>query len=330
MYALSHLNNHDLLEAFSGLVAQDRRTTAALLAYIAEIDARHLYLQAGFESMKAYCMAVLHLSEQGAYKRLLVARLGRHLPAIFPAIADGRLHVKGAVLLSSRLTSDNADDLIAAAANRPSSEIELMIASRFPRAESLRLDDGIAPQVVVTQRPEAKPLSPGIVDSPPKVRTRIEPLSAERFTLQVTLPGETHDKLRRLQDLLGHAVPNGDVAQVLDRAFDALMVELEKRKFGGASVREPTHRRAIHAQTRKAVYERDRGRCVALLEDGRRCGSTKRIEFDHIIPLAKGGKSTIDNLRTLCRAHNQAAAEQEFGIEFVERKKASRRPFASR
>jgi hypothetical protein len=345
-YALTHLPDDVLLNGFAALATQDRKTTAALLAHIAEIDARHLYLRAGFESMRAYCVHELHLSEDGAAKRLQVARLARELPALFPAIADGRLHMRAVRALAPRLTPANVDEWIAAAANKTVSEIEVLIAHQFPQPERLRLDDGISPQVVVPQRSETKPHAPGHADFTPghasepapaipmsdaaapiavapRVRTKIAPLSPERYTLQVTLPGATHDKLRRAQELLGHAVPSGDVAQVLDRALDALLGRLEKRKFGLAAkpraARPAAHPRSIHAQIRHAVYKRDGGRCVFIGEEGRRCGSRSRLEFDHVLPLARGGRTTIANLRLLCRAHNLHAAERAFGRDFMQR-----------
>lgn len=48
---------------------------------------------------------------------------------------------------------------------------------------------------------------------------------------------------------------------------------------------------------RFAIYKRDGNRC-------RKCGSTRNLEVDHIIPIAKGGKSTMDNLQTLCHRCN--------------------------
>jgi len=54
------------------------------------------------------------------------------------------------------------------------------------------------------------------------------------------------------------------------------------------------------------------------------------LEIDHIVPQAKGGKGTTDNLRVRCRAHNRLAAENEFGREHVERKIDERRRAVSR
>jgi 5-methylcytosine-specific restriction endonuclease McrA len=50
------------------------------------------------------------------------------------------------------------------------------------------------------------------------------------------------------------------------------------------------------------------------------------LELDHIRPVALGGKSTADNLRLCCRAHNSLYAEQIFGREHMDqfRKDADR------
>src|SRR5260221_13084558 len=64
--------------------------------------------------------------------------------------------------------------------------------------------------------------------------SRVAPLGPRRFALQVTIEQSTHDKLRYAQQLLGHQVPTGDIAKVLDRALDALISRLEKRKFAAA------------------------------------------------------------------------------------------------
>src|SRR5439155_12683348 len=79
------------------------------------------------------------LSEDGAYKRIHAARAARQFPALFSAVAEGRLHLTGAGLLAPHLTAENADELPAAAAYRTKPEIELLLARRFPRSELLAL-----------------------------------------------------------------------------------------------------------------------------------------------------------------------------------------------
>ncbi|MBK7367553.1 MAG: HNH endonuclease [Candidatus Eisenbacteria bacterium] len=56
--------------------------------------------------------------------------------------------------------------------------------------------------------------------------------------------------------------------------------------------------------------------------DGRRCECRTNLEFDHVVPLARGGLTTVENVRLCCRAHNQYAAERVFGEGFMRGKRA--------
>jgi 5-methylcytosine-specific restriction endonuclease McrA len=154
----------------------------------------------------------------------------------------------------------------------------------------------------------------------------VAPLSPQRFVLQVTVGQATHDKLRHAQALLGHQIPSRDVAQVLDRALDALIQKLERQKLAATAkprrTQRPTaSRRHIPARVRRAVWERDQGQCTYVSEAGRRCGSRTRLEFDHVDEVARGGKATVEGIRLRCRAHNQYAAECTFGTEFMHHKR---------
>jgi hypothetical protein len=61
-----------------------------------------------------------------------------------------------------------------------------------------------------------------------------------------------------------------------------------------------TVRRVIPTQVKLEVWKRDGGKCA-------KCGATKDIHFDHIIPWSKGGSSsTADNIQLLCGKHNLA------------------------
>ena len=74
--------------------------------------------------------------------------------------------------------------------------------------------------------------------------------------------------------------------------------------------------RFIPAHIKVAVFKRDHGACVYQnVNTGKQCGSTFQIQFDHVVPVAKGGESRIENLRILCASHNRLEAERVFGKE---------------
>ena len=157
-YTLAHLSDEVLLRNLAALVVRDRVTTATLLAHIAEVDARRLYVPAGYPSMHAYCVDELRLSEDAAYKRIQAARAARQFPALFVALAEGRLHLAAACLLAPHLTPRNADELIEEATHRRKCEIEELLALRFPArgVSALRAMSQLAPGQVAEARALAK------------------------------------------------------------------------------------------------------------------------------------------------------------------------------
>ena len=333
-YSLTHLSDRVLLRQVAFIVSRDRRITAVLLAHLAEIDTRRLYLALGYPSMHAYCVGELRFSDDAAYKRIQAARAARRFPQLFAAVEDGRLHLTAVRLLAPHLTAENADELISAATHNRTVDIETWLARRFPSAEPslppTRVKVLAAPAPVRLQSATALPLleppaelALGQVDDFPQ---ESKPEPEERFLLQVTLDKSTHDKLRYAQALLSHAVLPGDIAAVLDRALEALIETCEKKKFARTArprtARPNPGRRTIPAAVRREVWVRDGGRCTFVGASGHRCATRHRLEFDHVDPVARGGQATVQGMRLRCRPHNQLEAERAFGVEFMERKRS--------
>src|SRR5262245_46655704 len=353
-YSLSHLADHDLLRELHSLVATDRSTTADILAHLAEVDARKLYLPAAFPSLHAYCVGELRMSADAASKRIQAARVAREFPAIFPAVADGRLHLSAVVLLAPHLSRETAAELLAAAANKSKAEIELLLVQRFPRSDVPTRTEAITtpenadeqapghaapmagPLVLETVQPSSCQHAPGHAVSPAE-RTKIAPLSPGKFALQGTMTQEMYDDLRYAKALLSHTPGSSDPMQVLARALREHVQTLEKRRFS-ASARSRSVRglgsanpRHIPAKVRKEVWLRDGGQCAFVSAAGKRCPARERLEFDHLDLVGRrshpseSGPPTADRIRLCCRAHNQYAAEQVYGAGFMQEKRGEAR-----
>jgi hypothetical protein len=328
------LSDAELLDEVKRLASQARRATAALVRALMEIDARKLYLRQGCASLFAYCTQVLHLAEGSAYNRIEVARAAQRLPVVLDALEDGSLTLTTIRLLAPHLTVANHVDVLRSAHHKSKREVEQLVAALSPKADvpsRIRRLPQASPSRVDSATPVRSPIesSTGLASvtsmtAPSKAREArdrsvIAPLAPSRFRLQVTLDAETHDKLRRAQDLLRHRIPDGDPAAVIDRALSLLLKDLEQHRCGAAA--RPRAAREAHAGSRwipaavkRAVWRRDEGRCAFVGAAGR-CTERAFLEFHHVQPFAAGGVTTTDNIQLRCRAHNAYEAAVFFSCD---------------
>ena len=330
-FSLTHVSDAVLLRDLAALIACDRMTTAKILAHIAEVDARRLYAPAGYSSMHAYCVGELRLSEDAAFRRIRAARAARQFPVLLVSLAEGKLNLAAVSLLAPHLTEENLEELLRVACCRRKAEIEEYLARRFGPAETLIRHPQSEPQLVLGRVEAANPEPETKGDgSDPSLENPQTPAQAERpcneaATAILVRARLSRAKLRYAQSLLSHAIPSGDVNQVLDRALDALIHQMEKRKIGATSrthrIRPTQSKRHIPAHVRRTVWDRDGGQCTFVSANGKRCDEPRFLEFDHVEPVARGGKATIENLRLRCRTHNQLEAERALGAGFMHRKR---------
>ena len=322
--AVSQLSDQELLTEVNVAVATERGATARLIALLAQIDDRRLYLGEGCSSLFTYCTQVLHLSEHAAYGRIEAARAVRKFPIILNFLTDGALTLTAVTLLAPHLTPANHRDVLNEARHQSKRDVEHLVARLRPLpaipATVRKLPASSAPANLV-RPPAAEPTinhDSALFPAPSVPRpTVVTPLAPERYKVQFTVSRETHDKLRRAQDLLRHAIPNGDAAAIFDRALTVLLADLEQAKFA-ATARPRAARpaasgsRHIPAAVRREVWKRDDGRCAFVGTHGR-CTERGFLEFHHVVPYAEGGATVAENLELRCRAHNIYEAEQYFG-----------------
>ncbi len=78
--SIRSLSDEQLLHGIEAAAANEREATARLIALLAEMDARGLYLQQGYSSLFVYCTRCLRLSQHAAYGRIEAARAARKFP----------------------------------------------------------------------------------------------------------------------------------------------------------------------------------------------------------------------------------------------------------
>ena len=134
--SIRHMSDFVLKREFTAALTGVRCSIVRLLEFMAEFDARRLYLPEGYSSVFAYCVEAMHMSEDSAAKRIRAARAVRRFPEILPALADGRLHLSAVGLLAAHLTENNVSELMLAAAYQTKAKISLMLATRFPQPDA--------------------------------------------------------------------------------------------------------------------------------------------------------------------------------------------------
>jgi len=356
---LSHLTDDELLRRLSDVLKQSRRVESDLVAHIAEVDARRLFVGEASPSMFQYCIDVLHLSKAEAYLRIAAARASRKHPVLLTMLEDGRLHLSGISVLAPHLTKANCDELLTRAIHKTKDTIKELAAEIAPKPDVpsvvRKLPSRQAPASAkasarprrssesgggkpATQTPteprsdtarsdsvgqncQAAPPSPApVVPEKPAV---VEPLAPSRFKVQFTASAEFRDKIERLSALM----PGVDLASVMEAAVTEKLERLEAKRFGKTkkprkSLEEADTApgvRGISAAVRRFVWERDGGQCTYETVDGRRCPAREGVEFHHNEPYGVGGDRSANNIRLLCSTHTGYMADLDYGKDKMDR-----------
>ncbi|HWM86510.1 MAG TPA: HNH endonuclease, partial [Kofleriaceae bacterium] len=348
---LDVLSDDVLLARLREVLARSRRVEADLVAHIAEVDARRLYLREACPSMHVYATERLHLTDAEAYLRTTVARVSRRFPVALAMLADGRLHLSAIAKLAPHLRDDGAEALLARAAHRSKREIELLLAELAPKPDVPSLvrrlpgpaspanpsqlgPDGVIPAGMPRELAE-RGSKPGSPSSPcplaaPSRPAAVVSIAPARYKVQFTAGAELHDKIARAQALLRRQVPDGDLGAIVDRAMSLLLRELERARFAATAAPRKTtldtdaapSSRHIPAPVQRAVWERDGGQCTFHNRQGQRCPARERLEFHHVIPFGQGGDHSVTNIRLACAGHKAYQAELDYGAAFIARRRA--------
>ena len=275
-----------------------------------------------------YLLRVVHLREGAAFRRIAAMRVVHRLPLVAEALRDGRLCLSTVAVLEKLLTEENVGELVARAAfltkaevqrlavtlqprTAPKDGLRLLPSKQAPRETEAPLDEPSAPAASVVASP---PPPTALQLAPPPSRATLEPVTEDTYSLRVTVDAALEKDIQELRALLSHKIPNGDLTAVVREAIQCALEKHRKRRGAAEPARKrkipvvakPVEktvcgREPISAAVRREVWMRDEGRCSWCGPDGHRCGSTWQVELDHILPVALGGPSTVENLRILCK-----------------------------
>ncbi len=131
--AVGHLSDRELLDRLKHLAECERKATTSLIAHLAELDERRLYLAEGYSSLFTYCVQVLHLSEHAAYGRIQAARAVRRFPVLLDLLDEGSVNLTTVGLLAAHLTPNNYRELLDIARYKGKRQVEEVVAKLRPQ-----------------------------------------------------------------------------------------------------------------------------------------------------------------------------------------------------
>jgi hypothetical protein len=99
------------------------------------------------------------------------------------------------------------------------------------------------------------------------------------------------------------AVLNDPAKQAEWESINELMMDAYQTYLRQGYRRVPALSRYISDLVKEEVFERDGGQCV-------KCGSTRQLQYDHVIPYSRGGSNTAANIQLLCADCNRAKSNK--------------------
>ncbi len=291
----SEVSNNQLIKNLKTLKAREDQVLVSILEHIYEFERRNLYLVQGKSSLYDYLTQEMGYTESEAFRRMESARFLATNPELKTFVHDGHL------------TMTSITEIRAAVRSRDKTKEQKV--SRHEQVE-------LAKAVLNCSKKEAqKVLAQRLPDFKPVEYERKQELvdGGLQITLRFTKPQRLN--IQKVKDIMVRSGPIANTAKLIDNlsvfflrkkdlTADPSTHGLNSRK---ETVRNPAQpsRPKLAVSVRRAVFQRDGGRCQFKNGEGKICGTTYDIAIDHILPVSAGGGNELGNLRCLCRAHNQ-------------------------
>jgi len=336
---ITKLKDKELVEKFGVLVREEKEATASVVSHLSEIDRRKLYALEGYSSLFNYCVEKYHYSESEAFLRIQAARLSQHFPEILNYLEKDKMTLTTVKLISPYLTKDTKEVIFKETDQKSTREVEKVLAALFPQEEEV-LDTIRKLPLEKTAQNLTRCATSSLVK-----KESMKPVTSKRFKIEFSVSEELTKKIQRAKEILRHKYPQGKLEDILDEALELLLEKKDperkikrdasvvlrsqtngghkeeiRQKEPGASLKMPMalsdtgiRKRYVPEKIKLTVWNRDEGCCSYASPNGKPCGERNFLELDHIQPWSLGGDSTSENLRLLCRTHNQWRSEKTFG-----------------
>ncbi len=308
---LRHLRDQELLDGVREQASSERLLLTRILHYLREVERRRIHCDVGCGTLFDFAVKELKYSESQAGRRIQAMRLIKELPEVQRKIEEGTLNLSNISQAQAFFRSESngtAEQPPKPATAQRKRDVLKLLENKTARDGQKALIE-IGGNVAL-----------------PRERERV--LTVDKSEVRFVMDQDLKQKFDDIRSYLGPVAHAASFADFLRTMADTLLSLLRIKKFGrrrasrmgrnaadsipgqtgealGLPQKPPSggddvspNPRYIPPEVREYVWLRDKGSCKG-------CGKRSILNFDHIVPVAKGGRSTIDNLRLLCFACNQ-------------------------
>jgi hypothetical protein len=161
-----------------------------------------------------------------------------------------------------------------------------------------------------TKEPE-KVIEMGLNTSTRKLRSKFDELNDKKVVeKKIILNEQILKKIKKIQEGWGEF----SELEIIESLLDEKIKELEYKAKSNRKTDDNKLTRYISKDVKNEIIIRSEHRCEHISHNGKRCEERRNLEFDHIQPFALNGNRSVENIRLLCRGHNQRRSIKTFGI----------------
>ncbi|RYZ91065.1 MAG: HNH endonuclease [Proteobacteria bacterium] len=332
---------------FMEQLRRERRISIIVIYFMKEAYRRREWAR-NYPNFTKYCVERLKMSEADFYRKYSVLRTIEEIPEMEQKLLTGEIAPatvakvsqffhRESKIKSEPLTIEQKRDVFAKMEGLSHRQVERELAIRSPQSalpdktrqitETAFVRQFTTNQDLENKITRAKQLLMHTLPQPPsdcQLFTKITDLALEKID-PILKQKRMDQRAQREADRAGDLNQKGKVSAASARAetqkqqanlTDESNVSVSSGNSTGAkSTASPSRTRThIPEALKREVLQRDDYACSHVNYDtGKICGSKDAIELDHILPVAQGGENTLENLRVLCRTHNQLRALETYG-----------------
>jgi hypothetical protein len=330
----------NLIESLKAGVHEEKKLLADCLIQLSEIMKRNIHTKSGFSSLHKYCLSILPLSKGAVYRRTQVAgKIHRH-PILLELIGTGQLTLTAASVIVANIEVNTSDSQINSFVGKTVEEIKDLlgegdqyeapdsISRTKDRITEIPVNNNRAESSETTHASQAEKYAPMQNNAEQKSfsnnseSTKKEFSKEKRYVVQFTGSEALNNKLKRAREVLSHKYPDGKCEEILEEALDALLAKFAPENQKSNNMNKPNNEDSayIPRKMKRDTLQKASYCCEWSPKNKKRCDNRSKLEIDHIVHRAHGGKTTLSNLQVLCKAHNNMKAKDEMGNEFIENK----------